>query len=159
PSTRRPCSASVTAARSPWRAINRRGPRRPPPSQPRDRIAPAKPARERRDDRTLPRDDRALRPPPRPGRDGDRSIDGALSGPLGPTPEAALARDGGRGTGPMIDPSPATTVLCVRHRGQVGMAGDGQVTIGNPVVKAGARKVRKLYQARVLAGFAGAAAD
>ncbi len=53
----------------------------------------------------------------------------------------------------------ATTVLCVRHRGQVAMAGDGQVTIGNTVVKAGARKVRKLYQDRVLAGFAGAAAD
>jgi ATP-dependent HslUV protease, peptidase subunit HslV len=53
----------------------------------------------------------------------------------------------------------ATTVLCVRHRSQVAMAGDGQVTIGNTVVKAGARKVRKLYQDRVLAGFAGAAAD
>jgi len=53
----------------------------------------------------------------------------------------------------------ATTVLCVRHRGQVAMAGDGQVTIGNTVVKAGARKVRKLHHDRVLAGFAGAAAD
>jgi ATP-dependent HslUV protease subunit HslV len=53
----------------------------------------------------------------------------------------------------------ATTVLCVRHRGQVAVAGDGQVTIGNTVVKAGARKVRKLYQGRVVAGFAGAAAD
>ena len=53
----------------------------------------------------------------------------------------------------------ATTVLCVRHRGEVAMAGDGQVTIGNTIVKAGARKVRKLYQDRVLAGFAGAAAD
>jgi ATP-dependent HslUV protease subunit HslV len=53
----------------------------------------------------------------------------------------------------------ATTVLCVRHKGQVAIAGDGQVTIGTTVVKAGARKVRKLYQDRVLAGFAGAAAD
>jgi len=53
----------------------------------------------------------------------------------------------------------ATTVLCVRHRGQVAIAGDGQVTIGATVVKAGARKVRKLYEDRVLAGFAGAAAD
>ena len=53
----------------------------------------------------------------------------------------------------------ATTVLCVRHRGQVAIAGDGQVTIGNTVVKAGARKVRKLHHDRVLAGFAGAAAD
>jgi ATP-dependent HslUV protease subunit HslV len=53
----------------------------------------------------------------------------------------------------------ATTVLCVRHRGQVAVAGDGQVTIGATVVKAGARKVRKLHHDRVLAGFAGAAAD
>jgi len=47
----------------------------------------------------------------------------------------------------------------VRHRGQVAVAGDGQVSIGNTIVKAGARKVRKLYGDRVLAGFAGAAAD
>ena len=53
----------------------------------------------------------------------------------------------------------ATTVLCVRHRGQVAIAGDGQVTIGATVVKAGARKVRKLHHDKVLAGFAGAAAD
>ena len=53
----------------------------------------------------------------------------------------------------------ATTVLCVRHRGQVAIAGDGQVTIGTTVVKAGARKVRKLHHDKVLAGFAGAAAD
>ncbi|HEV8640277.1 MAG TPA: ATP-dependent protease subunit HslV [Methylomirabilota bacterium] len=53
----------------------------------------------------------------------------------------------------------ATTVLCVRHRGQVAMAGDGQVTIGNTVVKASARKVRKLYHDKIVAGFAGAAAD
>ena len=50
-------------------------------------------------------------------------------------------------------------MLSVRHRGQVALAGDGQVTIGQTVVKAGARKVRKLYHDRVLAGFAGAAAD
>jgi ATP-dependent HslUV protease subunit HslV len=53
----------------------------------------------------------------------------------------------------------ATTVVCVRHRGHVAIAGDGQVTIGTTVVKAGARKVRKLYLDRVVAGFAGAAAD
>jgi ATP-dependent HslUV protease subunit HslV len=53
----------------------------------------------------------------------------------------------------------ATTVLCVRHRGQVAVAGDGQVTLGQTVVKAGANKVRKLYHDRVIAGFAGAAAD
>jgi ATP-dependent HslUV protease, peptidase subunit HslV len=53
----------------------------------------------------------------------------------------------------------ATTVVCVRHGGHVAIASDGQVTIGNTVVKAGARKVRKLYSDRVLAGFAGTAAD
>jgi ATP-dependent HslUV protease subunit HslV len=53
----------------------------------------------------------------------------------------------------------ATTVLSVRHRGQVAIGADGQVTIGNTVVKAGARKVRRLYGDRVVAGFAGTAAD
>jgi ATP-dependent HslUV protease, peptidase subunit HslV len=53
----------------------------------------------------------------------------------------------------------STTVVAVRHRGQVAVAGDGQVSIGNTIVKAGARKVRKLYGDRVVAGFAGAAAD
>jgi ATP-dependent HslUV protease subunit HslV len=53
----------------------------------------------------------------------------------------------------------ATTVVCVRHRGQVALGGDGQVSIGQTVVKAGARKVRRVYHGRVLAGFAGAAAD
>lgn len=53
----------------------------------------------------------------------------------------------------------ATTVLSVRHRGQVALGGDGQVSIGNTIVKAGAKKVRKLYHDRVIAGFAGAAAD
>src|SRR5262245_23504333 len=53
----------------------------------------------------------------------------------------------------------ATTVACVRHRGRVALAGDGQVSIGQTIVKAGARKVRKIYHDRVLAGFAGAAAD
>jgi ATP-dependent HslUV protease subunit HslV len=50
-------------------------------------------------------------------------------------------------------------VIAVRHRGQVAVGGDGQVSIGNTIVKAGARKVRKLYGDRVVAGFAGAAAD
>jgi ATP-dependent HslUV protease subunit HslV len=53
----------------------------------------------------------------------------------------------------------ATTVVCVRHRGQVAIAADGQVSIGQTIVKANARKVRKLYHDRVLSGFAGAAAD
>jgi ATP-dependent HslUV protease subunit HslV len=53
----------------------------------------------------------------------------------------------------------ATTVLSVRHRGQVALGGDGQVSIGNTIVKSSARKVRKIYHDRVLAGFAGTAAD
>jgi ATP-dependent HslUV protease subunit HslV len=50
-------------------------------------------------------------------------------------------------------------VLAVRHQGKVVMASDGQVTLGQTVVKHHARKVRRLYQDRVLAGFAGSAAD
>ena len=53
----------------------------------------------------------------------------------------------------------ATTVLCVRKDGAVAMAGDGQVTVGNTVMKHSASKVRKMYGDRVLAGFAGSAAD
>jgi ATP-dependent HslUV protease subunit HslV len=53
----------------------------------------------------------------------------------------------------------ATTVVCVRHRGRVAVAGDGQVSLGQTIVKAGARKVRKVHHDRVLAGFAGTAAD
>ncbi len=53
----------------------------------------------------------------------------------------------------------ATTVLCVRHQGRVALGGDGQVSIGQTVVKAQARKVRKIHHGRVLAGFAGTAAD
>lgn len=53
----------------------------------------------------------------------------------------------------------ATTILCVRREGQVAMAGDGQVTVGNTVMKHGASKVRRLYHDEILAGFAGSAAD
>ena len=52
-----------------------------------------------------------------------------------------------------------TTILSVRRDKRVAMGGDGQVTLGNIVVKATARKVRKLYRDQVLAGFAGATAD
>src|SRR6476620_9835492 len=53
----------------------------------------------------------------------------------------------------------ATTVLAVRHQGKVVMASDGQVTLGQTVVKHTAKKVRRLYHDKVLAGFAGSAAD
>jgi ATP-dependent HslUV protease subunit HslV len=52
-----------------------------------------------------------------------------------------------------------TTILSVRRGAKVAMGGDGQVTLGNIVVKASARKVRRLYHDRILAGFAGATAD
>jgi ATP-dependent HslUV protease subunit HslV len=53
----------------------------------------------------------------------------------------------------------ATTILSVRRNGKTAIAGDGQVTVGNTVMKHNAKKVRKLYNDRVLAGFAGATAD
>lgn len=52
-----------------------------------------------------------------------------------------------------------TTIVSVRRNGRVAMAGDGQVTMGDQIVKEGARKVRRLYDGRVLAGFAGSTAD
>jgi ATP-dependent HslUV protease subunit HslV len=52
-----------------------------------------------------------------------------------------------------------TTILAVRHGGQAAMGGDGQVTLGAVVLKSDARKIRRLYQDRVLVGFAGSAAD
>ncbi len=53
----------------------------------------------------------------------------------------------------------STTILALRHGGKVVVAGDGQVSIGNTVMKRGARKVRRIYNGKVLAGFAGATAD
>jgi len=53
----------------------------------------------------------------------------------------------------------STTVLAVRRNGKVAMAGDGQVTMGETVVKPNARKIRKIYDGRILTGFAGATAD
>jgi len=53
----------------------------------------------------------------------------------------------------------STTVLCVRRNGVVVMAGDGQVTLGESVIKHTAKKIRRLYQDKILAGFAGSTAD
>jgi ATP-dependent HslUV protease subunit HslV len=53
----------------------------------------------------------------------------------------------------------STTILCVRRDGKVVMAGDGQVTLGGEVLKASAKKLRRLYNGKILAGFAGATAD
>lgn len=53
----------------------------------------------------------------------------------------------------------STTILCVRRNGKVAMGGDGQVSLGATVMKHSARKVRKLYNDKIIAGFAGSAAD
>ena len=59
----------------------------------------------------------------------------------------------------MIENFHSTTVLTVRHNGRAVMAGDGQVTLGDTVVKETAKKIRRLYKDQILAGFAGSAAD
>ena len=53
----------------------------------------------------------------------------------------------------------ATTILAVRHKDRAVLAGDGQVTLGDTIVKQGAKKIRRLYNNQILAGFAGSAAD
>ncbi len=62
-----------------------------------------------------------------------------------------------------MNPSPiqlhGTTILAVRHRGGCAIAGDGQVSLGQTVVKHSARKIRRLHNGQVLAGFAGSTAD
>src|SRR5215831_10593806 len=53
----------------------------------------------------------------------------------------------------------ATTIICVRKNAKVAIASDGQVTLGDTVIKHGAKKVRRLYNEKILAGFAGSSAD
>ena len=53
----------------------------------------------------------------------------------------------------------STTILAVRHKGRIALAGDGQVSLGNTVMKHQAKKVRRLYHDKVITGFAGATAD
>src|SRR6266516_7538350 len=53
----------------------------------------------------------------------------------------------------------ATTIICVRKKGKVAIAGDGQVTLGETVIKHSAKKIRRLYNDKILAGFAGSSAD
>jgi ATP-dependent HslUV protease subunit HslV len=60
---------------------------------------------------------------------------------------------------PDLQPLHGTTILSVRRNGRVVIGGDGQVTMGNTVMKANARKVRRLYKDQVIAGFAGGTAD
>src|ERR1700733_787390 len=53
----------------------------------------------------------------------------------------------------------STTILCVRRNGKVVLAGDGQVTMGSEVLKASARKLRRLHNGKIISGFAGSTAD
>ena len=53
----------------------------------------------------------------------------------------------------------ATTIICVRHKGKLAIAGDGQVTMGDTILKKKANKIRSLYKGNVLAGFSGATSD
>jgi ATP-dependent HslUV protease, peptidase subunit HslV len=53
----------------------------------------------------------------------------------------------------------STTIICVRKDGNVALAGDGQVTLGDTVIKHGAKKIRRLYNNKILSGFAGSSAD
>jgi len=69
----------------------------------------------------------------------------------GPTHEGSMNHDPDRIYG--------TTILAVRRNGRVAFGGDGQVTLGQSVMKSNARKVRRLYGGKVLAGFAGGTAD
>jgi ATP-dependent HslUV protease subunit HslV len=52
-----------------------------------------------------------------------------------------------------------TTIICVRHKGKIAIAGDGQVTLGDTVLKQKASKIRTLYKGKILAGFSGATSD
>jgi ATP-dependent HslUV protease subunit HslV len=53
----------------------------------------------------------------------------------------------------------STTIICVRKDGKVAIAGDGQVTLGDTVIKHGAKKIRRLYNNKIISGFAGSSAD
>jgi ATP-dependent HslUV protease subunit HslV len=71
----------------------------------------------------------------------------------------AMANEGTAEDAPARRRIRSTTVLCVRRNDKVVMAGDGQVTLGESVIKHGAKKIRRLYQDKILAGFAGSTAD
>ena len=53
----------------------------------------------------------------------------------------------------------ATTILAVRHKGKVAIGGDGQVTLGNTIMKHTANKIRRMYHNKIIGGFAGSPAD
>jgi ATP-dependent HslUV protease subunit HslV len=75
------------------------------------------------------------------------------------TPSVPAPKDSAATQAPTRRLIRSTTVLCVRRDDRVVMAGDGQVTLGESVIKHGAKKIRRLYQDKILAGFAGSTAD
>ncbi len=88
----------------------------------------------------------------------DLSLDQAFTSVAGKVPFSMTSMV--RGSTPSRTPEiRSTTVLAVRRDNKVVMAGDGQVTMGPTVVKSGARKIRRLYNEKILAGFAGSTAD
>ena len=76
----------------------------------------------------------------------------------GPVP-AARIKDSGLRIEEMRTLFRGTTIVCVRSGERVAMAGDGQVTLGSQIVKSGAKKVRRLFNGKILTGFAGSTAD
>ena len=58
-----------------------------------------------------------------------------------------------------MDQFEGTTIVSVRRNGKVALGGDGQVSLGNTIMKGNARKIRRLYEDKVIAGFAGGTAD
>lgn len=76
-----------------------------------------------------------------------------------PSPAASAASSVSVANPPRSPRIRSTTVICVRRNGSVVMAADGQVTLGESVIKHSARKIRRLYQEKILAGFAGSTAD
>src|SRR5207302_8755174 len=84
---------------------------------------------------------------------GRRSPGGSVSIQVGGRPFLFGARS------PAVQRIRSTTILAVRHKGGAAIGGDGQVTLGNVVVKSDAHKIRRLHDGKVLTGFAGSAAD
>src|SRR5713226_4260328 len=66
---------------------------------------------------------------------------------------------GRRAKGDIVSRYHSTTILALRHKGGVAIGGDGQVTLGNVVMKSDAHKIRRLHNGKVICGFAGASAD
>src|SRR3546814_2288980 len=87
-----------------------------------------------------------------------KHVPGARSIHVGCSPGAAFPHSRGTRAGADMESWPGTTILGVRKNGTVVVAGDGQVSIGQPVIKPNAKKVRRLHDGSVIGGFAGATA-